>query len=302
MTKRQHAFDGSTLFKFGRTVAWRCAVAAVCLMAAVHPPAYAQDRNTFRFFLQTNLTPLQREIEEQKIRLASSDTEERRDAVTHLGALARPEGARAAVIALSDSSAIVRVSAAHAILSLGARESATLLIPLLSDRDEFVRREVAYALGTTHSTVGIVSLSAALESDKKPAVRGAAAVALGQIGDASAVGALMGALSRRLPAAGFLNRIRRRKVEEDEFVQRAAVVSLGQIGSRDATPTLIALLSNERSPNDVRREAAYALGLIGDPSSVPALRAVLTAQDPHLSRIAFEALRKLDPATATRPT
>jgi HEAT repeat protein len=66
-------------------------------------------------------------------------------------------------------------------------------------------------------------------------------------------------------------------------------------------PVLIAALSNERTPDDVRREAAQALGLIGDPSAIPALRAALTARDPYLSRIAFEALRKLDPSNSTRP-
>jgi HEAT repeat protein len=148
----------------------------------------------------------------------------------------------------------------------------------------------------------VPALIALLESDKQPAVRAAAAVALGQIADASGVEALVGALSRKLPASGFLNRLRRKKVEEDAFVQCAAAASLGQIGSREAVPALIAALSNERAPLDLRREAARSLGMIGDLSAVPSLRAALTSQDAYLSRIAFEALRKLDPAAATRPT
>ncbi|HEX8190404.1 MAG TPA: HEAT repeat domain-containing protein, partial [Pyrinomonadaceae bacterium] len=113
--------------------------------------------------------------------------------------------------------------------------------------------------------------------------------------------ALAGALSRRLQAPGFFNRVRRRKVEEDEFVRRAAAISLGQLGSREAVPVLVEALSNARTPGDVRREAARALGLIGDPAAVPALRSALTDRDPYLSRIAVEALRKIDPATAARP-
>jgi HEAT repeat protein len=109
-------------------------------------------------------------------------------------------------------------------------------------------------------------------------------------------------ISRRLQASGFFNRLRRRKIEEDEFVRRAAAVSLGQIGSREAVPVLVEALSNARTPDDVRREAARALGLIGDPAAAPALRSVLAHRDPYLSRIAFEALRKLDPATAARPS
>jgi HEAT repeat protein len=251
---------------------------------------------------QRDLTPLQQEIKVLTARLSSADVEERREALMRLGALGRPEASRAATAALGDSAPIVRATAARAVLSLPAGEAATLLLPLLRDRDEFVRREAAYALGLTRSPVGVPALAVAVETDKQPSVRGAAAVALGLIKEVSAVPALAGALSRRLQATGFFNRLRRRKVEEDEFVRRAAAVSLGQIGSREAVPVLVEALSNARTPDDVRREAARALGLIGDPSAVPALRSVLTQRDPYLSRIAFEALRRLDPAAAAPPS
>jgi HEAT repeat protein len=261
-----------------------------CLLAST--PARAAQRE---------LTPLQQEIKVLTTRLSSADVEERREAVMRLGALGRPEGSRAAAAALGDAAAIVRATAARAVLSLPPGEAATLILPLLRDRDEFVRREAAYALGVARSPAGVPALAAALETDKQPSVRGAAAVALGQLGDAAAVPALAGAVSRRLQAPGFFNRLRRRKVEEDEFVRRAAAVSLGQLGSRDAVPVLVEALSNARTPDDVRREAARALGLIGDPAAVPALRSVLTHRDPYLSRIAFDALRRLDPTTAPRP-
>jgi HEAT repeat protein len=244
---------------------------------------------------QSELTPLQHEIQVQRARLSSLDAEERRDAVTRLGAMARPESSRAAAAALGDMSAIIRATAARAVLSLGASEASTLVLPLLSDRDEFVRREAAYALGLTRSPVGVPALVVAVGADKQPSVRGAAAVALGQIGDAQAVPALIAAMARRLPATGFLNRVRRRKVEEDEFVRRASAISLGQINSREAVPALIEMLENARTPGDVRREAARSLGIIGDPAAVPALRNALTAQDPYLARIAFDALRRISP-------
>lgn len=250
---------------------------------------------------QSDLTPLQREVRAQTARLSSADVEERRDAVTRLGALGRPEGSRAAAAALSDPSAIVRATAARAALSLGHDEAATLILPLLRDRDEFVRREAAYALGLTLSRIAVSALAAAVETDKRPSVRGAAAVALGQIGDATASPALAGTLARRLPASGFFGRLLRKKVEEDEFVRRAAAVSLGQIASRESVPALVEALSDTRAPSDIRRECARALGRIGDPSAIPALRSALAAQDPYLSRIAFEALKKIDPQSATRP-
>ncbi|HEX8559702.1 MAG TPA: HEAT repeat domain-containing protein [Pyrinomonadaceae bacterium] len=267
---------------------------AVLLAAGAHraPAAHAQRE----------LTPQQQEVRAQTARLSSTEGEERRDAVMRLGAMARPEASRAAASALGDPSAVVRATAARAVLSLPAAEAAALILPLLCDRDEFVRREAAYALGLARSPAAVQPLSEALLVDKEASVRGAAAVALGQIGDAGAAPALAGALSRRLQASGFLNRLRRRKVEEDEFVRRAAAVSLGQLGSREAVPALVETLSDRRAPNDVRREAARALGLIGDPSAVPALRAVLAHPDPYLSQIAFDALRLLDPAAAARPS
>jgi HEAT repeat protein len=290
----RHAPHATSSARPARRRAALCLLAAACALVAcagLTPRARAQRE----------LTPLQHEINVQAARLSSTDVEERRDAVTRLGAMARPEASRAAAPALGDAAAVVRATAARAVLSVGAGEASTLILPLLRDRDVFVRREAAYALGLTRSTLGVEALSAAVAADKEPAVRGAAAVALGQIGDPAAVAALAGALSRRLQATGFLNRLRRRKVEEDEFVRRAAAVSLGQVGSREGVTVLIEALSDERAPDDVRRESARALGLIGDPAAVPALRAALAHKDPYLSRIAFEALRRLDPSAATRP-
>ncbi len=112
------------------------------------------------------LTPVQNEIETQKQRLSSSDQEERRDALMRLGTMRLPEASSAAVPALQDPLPIVRATAAKAILSIGADQSAGLLIPLLKDKDEFVRREAAYALGLTRSTLATGPLSEQLLKDK----------------------------------------------------------------------------------------------------------------------------------------
>lgn len=288
---RAHALPSSEGVRRARRAPCVAACAFLALLC-LHAPARAA---------QGGLTPQQQEIRVLTARLSSAEVEERREAVMRLGALGRPEGSRAAAAALGDAAAIVRATAARAVLSLPAGEAAALVLPLLRDRDEFVRREAAYALGLARNASAVPALAAALETDKEASVRGAAAVALGQIGDAAAAPALAGALSRRLRAPGFFNRLRRRKVEEDEFVRRAAAVSLGQLGGREAVPVLVEALTNARTPNDVRREAARALGIIGDPAALPALRSVLTHRDPYLSRIAFEALRRLDPAATARP-
>ncbi len=236
-----------------------------------------------------DLTPLEIQIQKQQKRLDSGDEEERRDALMRLAAMRRPAASRVALPALNDPSAKVRVMAAKAILSLDADESAAALLPLLTDKDEFVRREVAYTLGATRSRTATTALSDRLLSDKEAGVRGAAAVALGQIGDEAGVIALAGVLAPQLsaPAKG------KRKREDNEFVLRAAAGALGQIKSRAGVPALLAVVNNEKSVADVRREAVRSLGLIGDPAAIPALQSVALSEDPFLSQLAYESLRKL---------
>ena len=236
-----------------------------------------------------SLTPSQQAIESQRERLSSSDQEERRDAVMRLGNLHSPEASRAAAPGLSDPSPVVRATAAKAVLSLPPEESVAVLLPSLKDKDEFVRREVAYALGRTRSRSATAALSERLMNDKEDGVRAAAAVALGDIADEAAVVTLAGTLAPELLARGNA----KRKREQNVFVLRAAAVALGQIASRAGVPALISVLSNEKLDSDVRREAARSLGRIGDPAAVPALRAASTAADPFLSQLAYEALRKL---------
>jgi HEAT repeat protein len=233
------------------------------------------------------LTPIQREIERQRQRLKSEDTEERRDALMRLGNLKRPDASRVAAAGLTDPAPIVRVTAMHAILTLPPADAATLLIPLLQDKLEFVRRETAYALGETRSRAAAAPLENVLLSDKESGVRGAAAVALGEIGDETAVPALARVL------AGQPEKKKKAKAESNVFVMRAAARSLGQIKSRASIDALIATLANDANDNDLRREAATALGLIGDPSAGPALQAAFASGDPYLSEAAGAALRRL---------
>lgn len=235
------------------------------------------------------LTPIQREIELQQKRLNSTDVEERRDALMKLRNLKRPDASRVATVGLKDLVPIVRATATHSVVSLPQPEAVELLTPLLQDKIEFVRRETAYALGEVRSRAAVGALSNLLTTDKEVGVRAAAAVALGEIGDETAVGVLLETLSGTAPAKGK----KKSKERENEFVMRAAAHSLGQIRSRAAVPVLIAALENETNPGDVRREAALALGLIGDPSAAPALRAAFAANDPYLSDVAREALRRL---------
>lgn len=241
---------------------------------------------------QGSLTPLQLEIEKQTRRLDSTETEERRDAVTRLGSMRHPAASRAASPALHDSVPIVRATAAVSLSSLPPSESAALLIPMLADKDEFVRREVAFALGKTHSQSSVQPLIQRLTSDKLDSVRGAAAVALGELKDESATLSLAETLA---PGFGAANRSSKKsKKEKDLFLLRAAARSLGQIGSRVGLPALVAALQDEKLPDDVRREAAVALGLIGDTAAVPALRSAEVARDPYLAEAARRAIYMIE--------
>lgn len=240
-------------------------------------------------FGQSSKTPVQIEIDRQQQRLQSTEIEERRDALLKLRAMHLGAASRVAVPALSDASPMIRAVAAGSILAIGPEESVTLLLPLLNDKDEFVRREACHALGLTHSRAATAALSDRLLNDKEDGVRGAAAVALGKTGDEAAVVALVGTLAPELAAPAK----KKRKAERNPFVLRAAAEALGRIKSRAGTAALISALANEKFPSDVKREAARSLGLIGDPTAVPALRTASIASDPYLSQVANESLRKL---------
>ena len=195
--------------------------------------------------------------------------------------------------ALGDQSAIVRATAARAVLSLDSDEAAGLLIPLLGDRDEFVRRETAYALGVTRSRRAVEPLITALGRDKNAGVRGAAAVALGQISDPSAVPALMETLGRRFPAPGLLNRIRGRKTEENEFVRRAAAVSLGR--SEPRCRAYANLRSHKERAATMCVAKRRALSVYSDSAAVP-LCVLYSRHATRFFAYRYEALRKINPS------
>ncbi|MGB7924377.1 MAG: hypothetical protein WCF57_14125, partial [Pyrinomonadaceae bacterium] len=84
---------------------YACALAAfVLLLASVYSTVYAQQQpgQDSSSSASAQLNPVQREIERERRRLASSDREERRDAVMRLGWMARTDSSRVAASALRD--------------------------------------------------------------------------------------------------------------------------------------------------------------------------------------------------------
>jgi HEAT repeat protein len=209
--------------------------------------------------------------------LKSSDVEERRSAVMILSHLDGDSATSVLVSALNDKSPAVR---ALVLAGLGERSDNTI-VPLVvarlsSDKDPFVRKAAAYALGRFRGQERTAALIAAL-NDKDQEVRGAAAVSLGDHQDAAAVGSLTASLS-----------------DKGAFVRAQAARALGvnrQTASQ-AVPALIRLL-DEDSDGEVKRQAATALGLIGDPAALLALERASHDSDSYLAQAARDSIRMI---------
>ncbi len=227
---------------------------------------------------QRHSREVEAEVAHWAAQLKSSDQEERREAAMALSRLDGDAAASALVSALTDASPGVR---AIVIAGLGER-SDTAVVPLVaarltSDKDAFVRKTAAYALGSFSGTERTTALIAALK-DKDPEVRGAAAVSLGDHADAAAIAPLAAALS-----------------DKSAFVRARAAHALGVNGSAatQAVSTLIRLLASDQD-GEVKRQAATALGSIGDRSALPALERASRDSDPYLVQAARDSIRMIE--------
>jgi HEAT repeat protein len=135
-----------------------------------------------------------------------------------------------------------------------------------------------------------------------PRARAEAALALGEIGEPSAVGPLLAALdpapkdrdttdaNRRIAEA--LGALRAREAvpalkklttSPDGFTQVAAVDALGRIGDPSAVETLVAIATGDRSEPFTAKKALLALGAIADPSAGKAVLRMLFEERPGVS-------------------
>ncbi len=168
------------------------------------------------------------------------------------------------------------------------------LIAALGDKDEMVRLNAAYELGT----IGALAVPALIEiwrgASEDTGSPGSetenfqhATFALSAIGE-PAVPALIEALR-----------------SDNESIRASAAYALGDIGSaaQEAVPSLTQALQDESAW--VKRHAAEALGLIGQPvqNTVPALIALLRDEHYWIRDNAARALARLGPAAeAAIPT
>ena len=210
--------------------------------------------------------------------LKSGAQEERRDAAMNLAQIQGDAATLALIAALTDSAPSVR---AAVVAGLGERPDPSV-VPhvasrLTSDKDAFVRKTAAYALGKFSGTERTTALIAALK-EKDPEVRGAAAVSLGDHADADAVAPLAAALS-----------------DKSDFVRAQTARALG-VNGRAATPAVSALIKLLASDEDgeVKRHSAFALGLIGDRSALPALQRASHHSDSYLAQAALDSIRMIE--------
>ncbi len=253
--------------------------------------------------------------------IENGNTEQKRDALYQIRNLETETASRIAIPALKDLSEIVRATAAFSVIYLPKDEALQVLLPQLSDKKELVRREAAYALGKVRNPQAISDLFLVFQKDKIAEVKNAAIVAVGEIGDVSAVDFLTQILQKKP----------KKENEADDFLRRSAARSIGQIAQivqtgkievltpKDFLPDkfvlftppnflylsknypvflnanniLIQTLQNSRESANAKREAAFALGAIGEQSAIPVLQANLSGEDYYLAEIAKESIRKI---------
>ena len=227
---------------------------------------------------QRHSREIEAEVAHWSAQLKSGDQEERRDAAMKLSRLEGSAATSALVSALTDPSPLVRGAV---VASLGERADTSVASPLAarltSDKDAFVRKTAAYALGRFSGTERTSALLAALK-DKDAEVRGAAAVSLGDHAESAAVVPLAAALS-----------------DKSAFVRAQAAHALGVNASaaRQMVPTLIGLLASDHD-GEVKRQAATALGSIGDRSALQALDRATHDSDPYLAQAARDSIRMME--------
>ncbi|HXU69025.1 MAG TPA: HEAT repeat domain-containing protein [Polyangia bacterium] len=200
-----------------------------------------------------------------------------RDAALLLGLFKRPEAARPLVLALGDRD--VREAAMQALTMIGAPAAETLAACAPSLESEL--RADAYALlprlGPAASDPRVQALLAEALDDESAEAAGAAAVALGEVGDREALAPLLRALGR------------------EEAVAHAAADALGRLGARHYDEVRVLVQSRGLNGPD----APYlcrALGACGRADDSPLLKHALGGDAPAVRRAAAEALAQLPPA------
>lgn len=117
--------------------------------------------------------------------------------VRAIGYMGHASGNDVLVTAMADADAGVRGAAVTAWPDMSGQQAALPVVPLLGDRDGFVRAQAAAVVGAMAEQSGRATLEALVVGDVDPAVRRNAAWALGQLGNAASRAVLIQATSDR---------------------------------------------------------------------------------------------------------
>jgi hypothetical protein len=149
---------------------------------------------------------------------------------------------------------MVRAAAARALLPIAGHHVDVALAKALDDESRHVRRPVAFVLGRRGARAHRSELREMLQDDEEdPAVRAAAAVAVGQLCDHSALSQL----------SDYALRLRTFPLTEGElWLGRSALLALSDLRPRDLKQRLQPLLRDE-APAAARRLAREALARPG---------------------------------------
>src|SRR5688500_2972191 len=90
--------------------------------------------------------------------ISDGSSEVKRSALAEIRNLLNALASRLAIPGLSDKDPIVRATAAGSVVFLPMNEASSALRPLLDDRDEFVRREAAHAMGLVRDPSTVTAL------------------------------------------------------------------------------------------------------------------------------------------------
>jgi HEAT repeat protein len=192
---------------------------------------------------------------------------------------------------------------------ISSDKAVNILINLLSNEDQFVRRGAAETLGYFGGQKAVNALIKVLNCDEESFVRGSAAEALGQIGDEQAVGDLIEAfrnieagyrwhMENALAALGneqVVDYLIEALREKNRDVRLHAATTLGRIGNEKAVDPLIEALKDDGySPF----HAAEALIKIGNEKAVDATVKALNSQSGEVRQQIAEALGKSENGNA----
>ncbi|MDI6756930.1 MAG: HEAT repeat domain-containing protein [Endomicrobiia bacterium] len=162
---------------------------------------------------------------------------------------------------LKDKDPFIRRSAAEALGSLRDQRAVANLTAALRDIHPLVRQSSVDSLGVLRAHSAVKQIGELLISDKESQVRQSAALALGYIGNSDGQEYLVKALD-----------------DKEAGVKYSAAASLGQIRSPEAVAALSKALSD--SDAGMRRSALVALDRTEDLSPLSSVRKLLSDTDP----------------------